>query len=70
MIIYVGRVHYEVFTLSPEVISLLTHYQGMSAEFTMKSFKGSSKKLGSLGFQLASRCRNPILNGTIPLWLY
>jgi hypothetical protein len=37
-------------TLSPEVISLLTYYQGRSAEFTMKSFKGSSNKLGSLDF--------------------
>jgi hypothetical protein len=43
------------FILSPEVISLLTHYQGRSAGFTMKSFKGSSNKLGpldSLGKQM------------------
>jgi hypothetical protein len=41
--------HYESwFTLSPEVISLLTHYQGRSAGFTMKSFKDSSNKLGPL----------------------
>jgi hypothetical protein len=43
------------FTLSPEVIILLTHYQGRSAGFTMKSFKGSSNKLGpldSLGKQM------------------
>jgi hypothetical protein len=43
------------FTFSPEVISLLTHYQGRSAGFTMKSFKGSSNKLGpldSLGKQM------------------
>jgi hypothetical protein len=38
------------FTLSPEVANLLTHFQGRLAGFTMKSFKGSSNKLGSLGF--------------------
>jgi hypothetical protein len=42
--------HESWFTLSPEVISLLTHYQGRSAGFTMKSFKGSSNKLGLLCF--------------------
>jgi hypothetical protein len=36
------------FTLSPEVANLLTHFQGRSAGFTMKSFKGSSNKLGPL----------------------
>ena len=34
---------------SPEVANLLTHFQGRSAEFTMKPFKGSSNKLGPLG---------------------
>jgi hypothetical protein len=38
------------FTLSLEVANLLTHFQGRSAEFTMKSFKGSSNKLGPLDF--------------------
>jgi hypothetical protein len=42
--------HESLFTLLPEVISLLTHFQGRSAGFTMKSFKGSSNKLGPLGF--------------------
>ena len=37
------------FTLSPEVDNLLTHFQGRSAGFTMKPFKGSSNKLGPLG---------------------
>ena len=37
-----------LYTLSPEVTSLLTHYQGMSAGFTMKPFKGSSNTLGPL----------------------
>ena len=38
--------HYESgFTLSLEVISLLTHYLGRSVGFTMKPFKGSSNKL-------------------------
>ena len=43
------------FTLSPEVASLLTNYQGWSSGFTMKPFKGSSNKLGpldSLGKQI------------------
>ena len=43
------------FTLSPEVISLLTHYLGRSAGFTKKPFKGLSNKLGpldSLGKQI------------------
>jgi hypothetical protein len=41
--------HYESwFTLSPEVANLLTHLQGRSAGFTMKSFKGLSNKLGPL----------------------
>jgi hypothetical protein len=30
----------------------------------MKSFKGSSNKLGPLGFQLVNRCRAPLPNGT------
>jgi len=34
----------------PRPIDLLTHYQGRSAGFTIKSFKGSSNELGSLGF--------------------
>jgi hypothetical protein len=38
------------FTLSPEVANLLTHFQGRSAGFTMKSFKGSSNRLEPLGF--------------------
>jgi hypothetical protein len=42
--------HESWFTLLPEVISLLTHFQGRSTWFTMKSFKGSSNKLGPLGF--------------------
>jgi hypothetical protein len=35
------------------------HHQGEQAGFTMKPFQGSSNKLGPLGFQLASKCRNP-----------
>ena len=43
--------HYEsLFTLSPEVANLLTHFQGRSVGFTMKPFKGSSNKLGPLRF--------------------
>ena len=49
------------FTLSPEVISLLTYYQGRSAGFTMKSFKGSSNKLVAvIGFQSAREYRAPL----------
>ena len=48
--------HFESwFTLLPEVVNLLTHFQGRSAGFTMKHFKGSSNKLGpldSLGKQM------------------
>ena len=33
----------------PEVANLLTHFQGRSAGFTIKHFKGSSNKLGPLG---------------------
>ena len=54
--------HESWFTLSPEVISLLTHYQGRSAGITMKSFKDSSNKLGPLGFisqSVWSTRRNP-----------
>ena len=41
--------HYESrFTLSLEAANLLTHYQGRSAGFTMKPFKGSSNKVGPL----------------------
>ena len=41
--------HYESwFTLSHEVTNLLTNFQGKSAGFTMKPFKGSSNKLGPL----------------------
>ena len=36
------------FTLSPKMANLLTHYQGRSAGFTMKPFKGSFNKLGPL----------------------
>jgi hypothetical protein len=39
------------------------HYQGEQAGYTMKPFKGSSNKLGPLGFQLANRCRAPLLDG-------
>ena len=38
-----------LFTLSPKVANLLTHYQGRSVGFTMKPFKGSSNMLGPLG---------------------
>ena len=38
------------FTLSPEVANLLTPFLGRPARFTMKPFKGSSNKLGPLGF--------------------
>jgi hypothetical protein len=38
------------FTLLPEVANLLTHFQGRSSGFTMKSFKGSSNKLWPLDF--------------------
>ena len=38
------------FTLSPEVANLLTHFQGRSAGFTMKTFKSLSNKLGPLRF--------------------
>ena len=31
----------------------------------VKPFKDSSNKLGPLGFQLANRCRAPLLNGTL-----
>ena len=51
-------------TLSLEVASLLTHNLGRSVGFTMKPFKGSSNKLGPLGFQLANICRAPLPNGT------
>ena len=40
------------FTLSPEAANLLTHYHGRSAGFTIKPFKGSSNKLGPLGFPI------------------
>ena len=43
------------FTLSPEAANLLTHFQGRSAGFTMKPFKGLSNELGpldSLGKQI------------------
>jgi len=42
--------HESWFTHSPEVISLLTHYQGGSAWITMKPFKTSSNMLGTQGF--------------------
>ena len=45
-------VHFHCESWSPEVTSLLTHYQGRSARFTMKPFKGSSNKLGPLGFPI------------------
>ena len=44
-----------LFTLSPKVANLLTHFQGRLTGFTMKPFKGSSNKLGpldSLGKQM------------------
>ena len=37
-----------LFTLLPDVVNLLTHFQGRSAGFTMKPFNGSSNKLGPL----------------------
>ena len=57
--------HEPWFALSPEVISLLTHYQGRSVGFTIKPFKGLSNKLGPLGFQLANICRAPLPNDTL-----
>jgi len=47
--------HESWFTLSPEVISLLTHYQGRSAGITMEPFKSSSNMLGLQGFLCAQR---------------
>ena len=64
-------------TLSPEVISLLTHYQGRSTGFTMNPFKGSSNKLGPLGVcgpslgvarvGITARYTLPSRKGNIPL---
>jgi len=42
--------HESWFTLSPEARRPLNHYQEKSVGITMKSFKGSSNKLGPLGF--------------------
>ena len=48
----------------PGVCKSPKHYQGEQAGYTMKPFKGSSNKLGPLGFQLANRYRAPLLDGT------
>ena len=48
----------------PGVCKSQNHYQGEQVGYTIKPFKCSSNKLGPLGFQLANRCRAPLLNGT------
>jgi hypothetical protein len=56
--------HYESwFTLSPKVMSLLTHYQERLTGFTMKSFKGLSNKLELLGL-CGLQVQSPLPNVT------
>ena len=75
MIIYSIRVPRPLMTVSMAVITVLNsaevvhfHYESrfpFDRDLQVpKTLKGSSNKLGPLGFQLENRCRAPLLNGT------